>query len=594
MKERLFILTSAGETVLTRDLAEEKGPLLVVVTAGAVALQGDAKAGDDVLGALVRDDDGWSLASAKAEAEVVSGPKRANSLPLLAGQPLLLGGFVFKIEGESTQSGRVLLWRVGASPVAADSIIAGRNAVVYDVSSRRAAVNPALEENVLFEFYPDGEGIEVVSRAGEHLAVGPNEVFEVGDFRALVLSHADATEAMKSRNPFAWPSRRARRLLVTSLTTILGILVVAGFVNRSASSLEDLATRRARIAQKVDAKAHLDIDVLDDEKYLFLFTFYRDLPLILQAEEALATRDLVKRIDDLADREDLRPIRTLLEAVIKCQRGIASDRWSLIEEVLKEVPRSLFETYGADSFYDDILEIDDLVRQSLPDIVIKATAYGHEDVASLYLSIETALANLNDNRFRTVAGLEAFVTDVQTNISYLREYIDARNALLGTSTQPPVETAQAIAAVTRTLATIESVLVGSEGLSGYAPLITREKALLKDRLAAWVARPGLAGATVDLAEVVGVEEDVLESWRQRAVEARRAANERVRRLYRAYRLSSREDAAKARAILDEIVEETQDDDESPFADWARRERVKRGFVAADGAEKNAEEGGQEK
>ena len=574
--ERLLILTGDGRKVLERELAAEKGPLLVVASAtGGVSLAASAAAGDDVLGALVRGEDGWSLATAKAGVDVVSGPKRASEQPLLVGQQASLGGYVFKIEGEASQSGSVLVWRLGRSPVAADAVLAGRNVVTFDEATGVAAVNPAMQDDFFVEFYPGAHGVEVVSRAGDHLTVAPGEAFEVGDFRAIVLPRADATEAMKSRNPFAWPSRKARRLLVASAATILGVLLFAGVVNRGASALAHLAASKAQVAQRVEATAHLSAEALDDDRYLFLFTFYRDLPLMLQAQEGLATHDLIKRADDMGDAPDVQTIKEMLEAVIKCQRGITANRWQSIDEVLKTVPRHVFELYGADSFYDDVVEVNKLVHVSLPDIVIRKTEFGKEgDIESLYSEIEKALEDLKDNRFRDMKTLKAFVSEIRMNLEILRGYVQARDVLLGSEKKPAVETPESLADVTRTFASLESAMDGVDGMEGYLPLVKRERALLCGRLAKWAERADLLGAVVDLAEVVDADAAQVGVWRKQAAVQKRTAAERIRRLYREYRLKGRGDPKRAREILDEILTASDADRKNPFRVWAEREKGK--------------------
>ena len=331
---------------------------------------------------------------------------------------------------------------------------------------------------------------------------------------------------------------------------------------------------KAKVAQRVEPKVHLSGEVLNDDRYLFMFTFYRDLPLALQAKENRTTHDLVKRVEDLGGDGEFQPIKTMLEAVLKCQRGIAANRWNMIEEVLKTTPRRLFEIYGADVFYDDVVEVSDLVRESLPDIVIRATEYGHEDVSSLYAKIEAALDNLKDNLFRNVESLRAFIADVKANADVLRGYVRARNRLLGTSKQKPVETVDAIVEVTQALATLESQMDGVESMEGYRPLVEREKKLLRERIEKWTMRVDLLGAVVDLAEVAGVDESQLAAWRKKAAAQRRAINERVRLLYREYRLTSRNEPARARELLDEILKASDADRKNPFRIWAEREKKK--------------------
>jgi hypothetical protein len=353
------------------------------------------------------------------------------------------------------------------------------------------------------------------------------------------------------------------------------VLLFAGVVNQSASALAHLAASKAKVAQRVEATAHLSAEALDDDRYLFLFTFYRDLPLMLQAQEGLATHDLIKRADDMGDAPDVQTIKEMLEAVIKCQRGITANRWQAIDEVLKTVPRHVFELYGADSFYDDVVEVNKLVHVSLPDIVIRKTEFGKEgDIESLYSEIEKALDDLKDNRFRDMKTLKAFVSEIRMNLEILRGYVQARDVLLGSEKKPAVETPESLADVTRTFATLESAMDGVDGMEGYLPLVKRERALLCGRLAKWAERADLLGAVVDLAEVVDADAAQVDVWRKQAVAQRRTAAERIRKLYREYRLKGRGDAKRAREILDEILAASDADRKNPFRVWAEKEKVK--------------------
>ena len=82
--ENLKIYGTDGKVILERDLGGEKGPLMVLA-GDAPRLVDAVEQGAEILGALVRDEDGWVLASAKTDLPVASGSKRAQSSPLAAG-----------------------------------------------------------------------------------------------------------------------------------------------------------------------------------------------------------------------------------------------------------------------------------------------------------------------------------------------------------------------------------------------------------------------------------------------------------------------------------------------------------------------------
>ena len=64
--ENLKVYGVDGKVLLERDLADEKGPLMILA-GDEPRLVTAVEQGAEVLGALVRDEDGWVLASAKAD-----------------------------------------------------------------------------------------------------------------------------------------------------------------------------------------------------------------------------------------------------------------------------------------------------------------------------------------------------------------------------------------------------------------------------------------------------------------------------------------------------------------------------------------------
>ena len=75
--EKLKIFSKGGETLLERDLAGAERPLMILAGEKPELVE-VVPSGADVLGALVRDEDGWTLASAKADMPVSSGPKSGS------------------------------------------------------------------------------------------------------------------------------------------------------------------------------------------------------------------------------------------------------------------------------------------------------------------------------------------------------------------------------------------------------------------------------------------------------------------------------------------------------------------------------------
>ena len=149
MQGKLEVFSPEGELLLERDLAEVPSPLMILAGDSPQLVEAVPQ-GAEVLGALVRDEDGWTLASAKEDTPVLSGPKSGADFHLTAGVACSLGPWLFRIEREGLATGTVLLWRVGSSDIAADPLAQGRN-VVAGEKDGSSAVNPAIAANVLCE-----------------------------------------------------------------------------------------------------------------------------------------------------------------------------------------------------------------------------------------------------------------------------------------------------------------------------------------------------------------------------------------------------------------------------------------------------------
>ena len=75
MQEKLKIFSASGEVVLEADLAGVEKPLMIL-SGERPGLVETVPQGAEVIGALVRDEDGWTLASARQDMPVSSGPLR--------------------------------------------------------------------------------------------------------------------------------------------------------------------------------------------------------------------------------------------------------------------------------------------------------------------------------------------------------------------------------------------------------------------------------------------------------------------------------------------------------------------------------------
>lgn len=241
--EHLKILDSSGRMLAERALEpSEKGPILVVADGAGVRLVPAVAAGERLVAALVRDVDGWTLAAADAATPVVCGAKRAGSFALVAGSACSVADYVFRLESDVALSGNVLLWRVGKSAVAAENVASGRNLVAADaLRGGSLTVNPAVPGVVRFEFYPTADGIDIVLPSGGRTRIAARLVFAVGDFTGLLLPAADAAAALRSGNPFSYPSRGVRVRLMAALLGVGIVVLLGAYLSREAARVERLA-----------------------------------------------------------------------------------------------------------------------------------------------------------------------------------------------------------------------------------------------------------------------------------------------------------------------------------------------------------------
>ena len=294
MQEKLKIFSADGETLLERDLADVAKPLMLLA-GDAPQLVEAVPQGADVLGALVRDEDGWTLASAKDDMPVSSGPKTGTDFHLTAGVACALGPWVFRIEREGASTGSVLLWRVGSSAIAADPLIQGRNAVA-SAKDGAYAVNPAVAGAELCSIFPTADGVDVTAADGaQRLSVPFATLFAVGPFQGMALPASDAAAAVKSGSPFGWPARSTRAGLMAMLLLVgLAALVALSFVKKKQSVDAVLAAKHgpelvSRTLCADDAKN------TDEDALVYQNSFFRALPLILKASRSPITRDLLQR-----------------------------------------------------------------------------------------------------------------------------------------------------------------------------------------------------------------------------------------------------------------------------------------------------------
>lgn len=562
--EKLQILSPDGEIRLERELSESAGPLLIIAQDETIRLESSSKANDNVIGALVRDEDGWRLVSSAPESRVVCGPKSAVEMPLVSGVALSLGGLIFKLETSTAHSGSVLVWRVGSSPIAVDTVLAGRNLVARDSLAKTISVNPAMPSETIFEFYPGNDGIEVVSHQGERMTVQNGSAFGCGDFRGIVLPAEIARKAIKTHNPFAYASRPLRRRLAIAIMLVVGIAAIAAGINRRASHWEIAAAADARNAQRIASAPGQSNTGGDEGAYLFTLAFFRDLPLILRPQVSTIAADMIVRAHAFTNLAPVVKMEKFLVQVTGIQKAVAANRWEIIDSQLKQLDRNEFAGYGAEAFYDDLAEIMDFIGSTIPEVALQASAPGGGGMENISRQIDEMIEGLSDNRFAQLEATKALIADIDARMDALEKYVKSRERLL-TAIDDGTVTQSLISELAQSFGTIDIMF----GEGDLAPIIVRERGILGSKLPMLCDHEELLAELADLGEMAGLDEVTLKLWRDKAKTRTRELDRQARRLYGDYRLNARNDPEKAKAILEKLLRTAPPD--SSFGIWASKE-----------------------
>lgn len=573
--EDLKIFDESGATLLSRTLTEERGPLLVLRTGDGVELSASAAEGAEVLGALVRDEDGWTLASADASALVSCGGKGAGSLPLVPGSACLLGGFVFRVESNASSSGNVLLWRVGKSPVAAEPVMAGRNLVAADsLRGGVLTVNPSLAGVVLFEFYPTLDGLDLVMPSGGRMSVERRICFAVGSFQGVLLSAEEAAAALKSGDPFGYPSRRVRRRLMAALLGAGLVCLGATYLTRQAGHLEKLA-EEPHGAVCVKGGAATDLKAYFGDEYIYMLAFYRDLPLVLGPKPSPVAADLVKRAASFKDNARVQRAARFLRDVTEIQQLILARRWNDLAESLKKVDAEMFVIADATRFLDDAREVVTCADVLLPQSAVRFCSAGSEERKALEAKVANALSDMEDNRFVKSVEMRAWLRQISEESEALKTFLRTRDRAFAAKEV----TAADVQSLRQDLGALDAVFGGTVpelreaigksleefATSALTDLLARFRTV-KDYDRALSA----VGPLCDLAADVGAPSERLASWRRRAFEISRLVEAHLQDCYQRYRLRGADNPVAARQALDEIL--AVGDPTNKFYDWARKER----------------------
>ena len=576
MQEKLKIFSANGETLLERDLADVAKPLMLLV-GDTPQLVDVVPQGADVLGALVRDEDGWTLASAKDDMPVSSGPKTGTDFHLTAGVACALGPWVFRIEREGASTGSVLLWRVGSSAIAADPLIQGRNAVA-SANGGAYAVNPAVAGAELCSIFPTADGVDVTAADGaQRLSVPFATLFAVGPFQGMALPASDAAAAVKSGRPFGWPARSTRAGLMAMLLLVgLAALVALSFVKKKQSVDAVLAAKHgpelvSRTLYADDAKN------TDEDALVYQNSFFRSLPLILKASRSPITRDLLQRgrqvighVGGVKAKENeklISDILRFLKDVDDIQGAAQKGDWIALKDKLAAADRAMFTRCDADMFYEDAQEVVDFVTVALPKFFVAASEIGAAGFKDTERQIQNYFDALKDNLFMSGDIVRRERDNAEMRWNALASYVPAREHFIASPDNVGADLRDAWA---------DLVDVFDSEDAAFAPMLKHER----ERLTAAILKRADTAKSVtlirlcELGEAVGVDNAKLAEWRKRAAEARKDISEQYREKYSDYRMRAAvaPGAKETLAVLDEMIALGLED--NSFHQWALREKVR--------------------
>lgn len=579
--ELLHIYGPDGGELPSEDLSDRPRSVLICRGGDRIALSESAPAHAEVVAALVRNEDGWALASASPEVMVSAGPKSAPDMQLLPGLVCSIAGYSFRLERDQAASGCTLLWRYDRSKVVADAVVAGRNIVAENVADGRPCVNPALAGDTLFEFFPAADGVDVVTGIGEkrnRMSVSVGTLFSVGGFEAMYLSSQDAALAMKTASPFSWPSRKPRRGLLLGLLALVALAAVAGSVAVRRQSL------RARLAapqyaQQVEPMfGHVQYQDSSDRETIYEVQFYRALPDILRADPSPLAEDLIRigLLPQFTNNTAAARRVTFLQDVTKIQQLVRTGRWDELKSVLDGIDEEMFTLSDAQDFRHDAFEVMEFVTVAQPEVVRKALDGSMSPEAAMDEWKGRFVALQKDNLFMTGVTLKRELARSASRKESILAFVAARGRLVEKGAEA---TADEIAALTDAFCDLRDQLLEA----AYSNVLAVTVGTLRE------AVTGAAGELLklpdgeandirisklvplaDLAGQLGVEDADTEPWRTRA----KGAGERLallyQQLYQRYRLKASNDLALGMSVLDEMIAIGYR--ESPYYRWAVREK----------------------
>ena len=575
MQERLKIFSDNGEMLLERNLSEVTKPLMIIAGEKPQLVETVAQ-GADVLGALVRDEDGWTLASAKDDLPVSSGPKTGTDFHLTAGVACALGPWVFRIEREGNDTGTVLLWRVSGSSIAADPLIQGKN-LVATAKDGKYAVNPAVPGLELCTIFPTSEGVDVTAPGGnsQRLSVPFSTLFAVGPFQAMALPATEAAAAVRSGSPFAWTARRTRAGLM-AMMLVVGIVALGGLaISKTRQGVDAAVAAKHGAEEVVHNRLAASIKDTDEDALVYQNSFYRSLPFILQAERSPITRDLLNRGKQVAkgvggvkakeNEAAIQNIIRFLKAVDDIQGAAHKGDWATLKQTLDAADRKMFTHCDADKFYEDARALVNFVTIELPKFFVSAAEIGASDFGDAEKRIRGNFRKLLDNVFMSGEIARRERDNAEMRWQALSAYVPTRDRFLSTPKDLGI-------GLRDTWADLMDAFDTDDG--AFTPMLKRER----ERLVEAILQRADTAESVELinlcalGEAVGVDNASLAKWRARAADARKELFRKYREMYSDYRMRAAvaPDAPETLAVLDAMI--ALGLEENHFHQWALREK----------------------
>ena len=566
--ELLHLHRPDGALLATFDLAAlPSRPLTLGAGPADLALP----EGPAILGALIRDEDGWILAAAEGGAETRLAP----------GEPAALGPFLFRLERDAAEARATLIWRVGkARACHAAPLGEGRNLLAWLPDRSALALNPAIPGDKRCDLFLDGDALTLVADdpsggPARRLAFALGDRFALGDLQGLALGAHDAERALRTRDPLAWPDRRLRLGLCAAAGLGLLLLLALGGLAREARGLRGALAARAPAAVALpDLQPPPGDGFAADTVVAYGQLFHACLPGLLATPETSEAGDLLASraaalLQSLppgneALRAPLRRKAAFLESLGAIKRALAAGDWAHLGGVLAEADAEALHYYDGDPLLGDARALDAFFGRDYP-ARCRALLAGS--------SPEGPEAALRGNRFLALPAVKARAERTRAHWRALAAW---RDAVRGAGP----DAAGGEGALRGALYALEGA-TAALGDPALDALLLAERQALGRELAARVAQgAGAAPAAVGrlralarLARAVGTP-DAREAARRAEAEADAigaAYERRCRALVTDYRLSRLAgDAPAARAALDAILALGPAD--SPFWAWAQRER----------------------